>query len=154
MDLLNYKDTIKGRSKLGIEAFARFVHILEKKKRNFFLVYYFIFFELSIFFLNMCLSIFRALLVIPKTLASNSGFDVQDSIIKLLDDRSSSGVPIGLDLMTGESMLPEEEGIWDNYCVKRQSFHLCTVLATQLLLVDEVSIFNPISLLLCCHTQV
>eukprot|EP01084_Bolivina_argentea_P129992 229527_1 len=102
LDLLKYKDGVKGRSKLGIEAFA------------------------------------RALLVIPKTLASNSGFDVQDSIIKLIDDRNSSGVPIGLDLMTGETILPEEEGIWDNYCVKRQCFHLCTVLATQLLLVDEV----------------
>ncbi len=91
---------------------------------------------------------FRTLLVIPKTLASNSGFDVQDSIIKLIDDRNSSGVPIGLNLMTGETILPEEEGIWDNYCVKRQCFHLCTVLATQLLLVDEVSIFNPPPLLI------
>ncbi|CAM9747658.1 unnamed protein product [Choristocarpus tenellus] len=45
---------------------------------------------------------------------------------------------IGLDLMTGEVMLPEQEGVWDNYCVKRQSMHLSTVLASQLLLVDEV----------------
>ena len=35
-------------------------------------------------------------------------------------------------------MLPEQSGIWDNYRVKRQSLHLATVLATQLLLVDEV----------------
>ena len=35
-------------------------------------------------------------------------------------------------------MLPEQDGIWDNYRVKRQSLHLSTVLATQLLLVDEV----------------
>ncbi len=28
LDLLKYKDGVKGRSKLGIEAFARFVHIL------------------------------------------------------------------------------------------------------------------------------
>ncbi|CAM9146565.1 unnamed protein product [Scytosiphon promiscuus] len=40
--------------------------------------------------------------------------------------------------MTGEPMLPEQEGVWDNYCVKRQSLHLSTVLASQLLLVDEV----------------
>lgn len=34
---------------------------------------------------------------------------------------------MGLDLMTGEPMLPEQEGVWDNYCVKRQSLHLSTV---------------------------
>lgn len=36
---------------------------------------------------------------------------------------------MGLDLMTGEPMLPEQEGVWDNYCVKRQSLHLSTVRA-------------------------
>jgi T-complex protein 1 subunit zeta len=102
MDLMKFKDTIKGRAKLGVEAFA------------------------------------NALLVIPKTLAGNSGFDVQDSIIKLIDERTESGAAVGLDLMTGEAMLPEQEGVWDNYCVKRQVLHLSTVLATQLLLVDEV----------------
>ena len=35
-------------------------------------------------------------------------------------------------------MSPEAEGVWDNTCVKRQSIHLSTVLATQLLLVDEI----------------
>ena len=35
-------------------------------------------------------------------------------------------------------MLPDQEGIWDNYRVKRQWLHLSTVLATQLLPVDEV----------------
>ena len=35
-------------------------------------------------------------------------------------------------------MLPVEAGIFDNFRVKRQSIYLATVLATQLLLVDEV----------------
>jgi T-complex protein 1 subunit zeta len=35
-------------------------------------------------------------------------------------------------------MLPAEEGVWDNVRVKRQSLYLSTVLANQLLLVDEV----------------
>lgn len=35
-------------------------------------------------------------------------------------------------------MLPEQTGVWDNYRVKRQVLTLSTVLATQLLLVDEV----------------
>ena len=50
---------MKGRSKLGIEAYA------------------------------------EAMMVIPKTLAENSGFDVQDSIIKLVDEHTASEKPAG-----------------------------------------------------------
>ncbi|CAM9630578.1 unnamed protein product [Phaeothamnion confervicola] len=101
--LMKYKDTIKGRAKLGVQAFA------------------------------------EALLVVPKTLAENSGLDIQDSVIKLIDEHNASGGKlVGLDLMTGEPMLPATEGVWDNCCVKRQTLHLSTVLACQLLLVDEV----------------
>ena len=45
---------------------------------------------------------------------------------------------LGLDVVTGDTMSPEAEGVWDNAGVKRQSIHLSTVLATQLLLVDEI----------------
>lgn len=45
----------------------------------------------------------------------------------LFSTQQESGVAVGLDLMTGEPMLPEQEGVWDNYCVKRQSLHLSTV---------------------------
>jgi len=79
----------------------------------------------------------EALLVIPKTLAENSGLDVQETILKL-EDESSEDIAVGLNCETGEPMLPQEEGIWDNVRVKRQSLYLSTVLATQLLLVDEV----------------
>ena len=92
----------KGRSKIGVQAFA------------------------------------QALLVIPKTLAANSGFDVQETLLKLQEEASSVDLPVGLSCSTGEAILPDEEGIWDNVRVKRQSLHLCTVLANQLLLVDEV----------------
>lgn len=82
----------------------------------------------------------EALLIIPKTLAENSGLDVQDSILKLMDARLESGgsLAVGLDLTSGEPMIPADEGVWDNVRVKRQCLHLSTVLATQLLLVDEV----------------
>lgn len=80
----------------------------------------------------------EAILVIPKTLAENSGLDVQECIIKLFDEREKSGLPIGIDCNSGEPMLPVEEGVFDNFRVKRQSLYLSTVLATQLLLVDEV----------------
>ena len=82
----------------------------------------------------------EALLVIPKTLAENSGFDVQDSILKLTDAREDSGctLAVGLDCTSGDPMIPADEGVWDNVRVKRQCLHLSTVLASQLLLVDEV----------------
>jgi T-complex protein 1 subunit zeta len=82
----------------------------------------------------------EALLVIPKTLAENSGFDVQDSILKLTDAREDSEckLAVGLDCETGEAMISEDQGVWDNVRVKRQCLHLATVLAMQLLLVDEV----------------
>jgi len=80
----------------------------------------------------------EAILVVPKTLAENSGLDVQDSIIKLQDEHIKTGMPVGIDCATGDPMLPVEKGIYDNFRVKRQSLYLSTVLATQLLLVDEV----------------
>ena len=45
-----FKDTIKGKAKLGVDAFA------------------------------------QALLVVPKVLAENSGYDVQDTILELVDE--------------------------------------------------------------------
>jgi len=82
----------------------------------------------------------EALLIIPKTLAENSGLDVQESLLKLTEayEDSEETIKVGLDCFTGEPMVPENEGIWDNIRVKRQCLHLATVLANQLLLVDEV----------------
>jgi len=102
LSLQKFKGTVRGKAKLGVEAFA------------------------------------NAMLVIPKVLAENSGFDIQDSIIKMQEDQEKTGQKLGLDVVTGDTMSPEAEGIWDNYRVKRQSIHLSTVLATQLLLVDEI----------------
>lgn len=62
-----------------------------------------------------------ALLVIPKTLAVNAGFDQQDVLVRLIHEHASSGNgSIGIDLKTGEPIVPEDHGIFDNYRVKRQ----------------------------------
>ncbi|KAM3573297.1 hypothetical protein VYU27_004711 [Nannochloropsis oceanica] len=100
--LQSYKETVTGKPKLGVAAYA------------------------------------DALLVVPKTLAENSGFDVQDTLIALLEEHARTGLPVGLDVTTGEGMSPAMVGVWDNHRVKRQSLHLATILATQLLVVDEV----------------
>eukprot|EP00053_Salpingoeca_punica_P020467 m.211650 g.211650 ORF g.211650 m.211650 type:complete len:535 (+) comp18691_c0_seq1:137-1741(+) len=100
--LVKSKSSVKGRARLGVQAYA------------------------------------DALLVIPKVLAQNSGFDAQDTIVKLQEESEATGQYVGVDLSTGEAIVPANEGILDNYIVKRQLLHSCTVIASNLLLVDEV----------------
>ena len=93
--------TVKGRARLGVEAFA------------------------------------EALLVVPKTLAENSGHDVQDALINLQNEHEG-GSYVGLDVESGEPIDPCMSGIYDNLIVKRQIIQSSPIIASQLLLVDEV----------------
>lgn len=77
------------------------------------------------------------MLIIPKTLATNGGYDVQDVIATLQDEQAEGGI-VGLDLRTGEPMDPVAEGVYDNYRVKRHLLHSCGVIAVNLLSCDEV----------------
>lgn len=79
----------------------------------------------------------EALLGFPKILAENSGYDAQDVIIKLQEEHER-GNAVGLDVATGEPLDPKLTGIYDNYLVKRQIILSAPVIASQLLLVDEV----------------
>ncbi|XP_032768591.1 T-complex protein 1 subunit zeta-2 [Rattus rattus] len=79
-----------------------------------------------------------ALLIIPKVLAQNSGYDLQETLIKIQTKHAESKELVGIDLNTGEPMVAAEAGIWDNYCVKKHILHSCTVIATNVLLVDEI----------------
>eukprot|EP00745_Piridium_sociabile_P030418 TRINITY_DN50430_c0_g2_i2.p1 TRINITY_DN50430_c0_g2~~TRINITY_DN50430_c0_g2_i2.p1 ORF type:complete len:551 (-),score=182.31 TRINITY_DN50430_c0_g2_i2:662-2263(-) len=102
-ELMKYKDQVKGRARLGVQAFA------------------------------------EALLIIVKVLAQNSGLDPQEAIVKLQQEYSTSkGGSVGLNIKTGEALVPMDEGILDNYRVKRQLLHSSTVIASNLLLVDEI----------------
>jgi T-complex protein 1 subunit zeta len=85
------------------------------------------------------------LILSSRVSQANSGLDVQDAVLTMQEEHESSGEAVGLDIITGEPMLPAQEGIFDNFRVKRQSIHLSTVLATQLLLVDEVRFLIQIS---------
>merc|ERR1712135_209378 len=88
--LMELKETVATRARLGVQAFA------------------------------------DALLIIPKSLAQNSGYDRQESTVKLQAEYSKSKVPVGIDLKTGDPMNPATAGVWDNYRVKRQLLHSCT----------------------------
>jgi len=100
--LMEYKNTVKGKVKLGVEAFA------------------------------------NAMLAIPKTLAVNAGLDSQDVIVKVQDAITEGKKPYGVDLNSGEPVLPGDIGVYDNYCVKRQMLHSAPVLASQLLQIDMI----------------
>lgn len=80
----------------------------------------------------------NALLIMPKTLLENSGLDIQDKLLLMISERESKQTPVGINVATGDPLDAKLEGIWDNYCVKKQLLGLASVLAQQLLLVDEV----------------
>uniref|UniRef100_A0A8I5TLW0 Chaperonin containing TCP1 subunit 6B n=1 Tax=Pongo abelii TaxID=9601 RepID=A0A8I5TLW0_PONAB len=100
--LVSYKNSIKGRAHLGVQAFA------------------------------------DALLITPKVLAQNAGYDPQETLVKVQAEHVESKQLVGIDLNTGEPMVAADAGVWDNYCVKKQLLHSCTVIATNILLVDEI----------------
>ena len=79
-----------------------------------------------------------ALLVIPRTLAENSGLDQQDTLLKVVEAHERTGENYGVDVITGEAQPNSLSNIYDNYIVKRQFLNIAPVLAEQLLLVDEV----------------
>jgi T-complex protein 1 subunit zeta len=78
-----------------------------------------------------------ALLVIPKTLAANSGFDTIDTLLQLQEEQRAGHV-VGLDIQTGDPCDPDAEGIYDNVVVKKHFINAATMITSQLLLVDEV----------------
>lgn len=100
----------------------------------------------------------EALLSVPKTLAENAGHVGVDAVFAVEDERRLAGddddednnagtktkttktstAPIGVDVATGGALDAALSGIWDNVCVKRQVLQSAPVVASQLLLVDEV----------------
>lgn len=84
--LTKFKDTVKGKAKLGVQIYA------------------------------------DAMLIIPKVLAQNGGFDTQDCLVALQEE-TAAGHVVGIDLKTGDPLDPVTEGIFDNYRVHRQLLH-------------------------------
>jgi len=99
--LKKFLETVKGRARLGIQAYA------------------------------------DGLMIIPKVLAQNAGYDAQEVIVKLLEE-GAINKSVGVDCDSGEVIVPQDKGIYDNYRVKRQMINSCTVIASNLLLVDEI----------------
>ncbi|KAK5108621.1 T-complex protein 1 subunit zeta [Meristemomyces frigidus] len=78
-----------------------------------------------------------ALLIIPKTLAANSGHDIQDCIATLQDEHREGHIA-GLDLTLGEPMDPVQAGVYDSFRVLRNAIASATGISSNLLLCDEM----------------
>jgi len=100
-DLMEFKKSVMGRAKLGVQAYA------------------------------------DSLLIIPRTLAENAGYDANDTLIKL-QEATAAGKTVGVDINSGEPIDPSSIGVWDNWRVKRQMLDSSAVITEQLLLVDEI----------------
>lgn len=61
----------------------------------------------------------EALLIVPRTLAQNSGFDAQDTLLKVQEAHLKDKKPYGVDTMTGDPLPADVANIWDCYIVKR-----------------------------------
>jgi len=79
----------------------------------------------------------EALLIVPKTLAVNSGNDPQEALISMQNEHEKGNF-LGFDVESGEPTDPCMAGIYDNLIVKKQILQSSPIIASQLLLVDEV----------------
>jgi T-complex protein 1 subunit zeta len=79
----------------------------------------------------------EACLEIPRVLAANAGHDAIDVLVSLQNAADRDELR-GIDIDTGKMIDPKEKGIWDNYCVKKNQLQSAPLVATQLLLVDEI----------------
>ncbi|AQZ17321.1 CCT6 (YDR188W) [Zygosaccharomyces parabailii] len=85
----------------------------------------------------------EALLIIPKTLVKNSGFDALD-VLALCEDELKDAEEtnqrrfVGVDLKLGDSCDPTIEGIWDSFRVIRNAINGSSGIASNLLLCDEL----------------
>ena len=79
----------------------------------------------------------EALLSIPRALVTNCGHDAFLVIPDMLSE-AEGGELAGVDAETGEVIDPTVFGIYDNYCVIRGIIQSAPLVASQLLLVDEI----------------
>jgi len=79
-----------------------------------------------------------SILIIPRVLAENSGYDAMEAILMLQDAYKEKQCPVGLNILELGTISPEDQGIYDNYIVKKQFLNVAPTLAQQLILCDEI----------------
>ena len=61
----------------------------------------------------------EALLVVPRTLAQNSGFDAQDTLLKVQEAHIKDKKPFGVDVYTGEPLPATVSAVWQPWRQRR-----------------------------------
>jgi len=79
-----------------------------------------------------------ALESIPRFLASNSGFDGVDSILKLTSAQNQEGDTYGLNLTTGEAECSVKRGVLEPLTITKQSISGATEAAISVLRIDDI----------------
>jgi T-complex protein 1 subunit zeta len=79
----------------------------------------------------------EACLELPRALVANAGHDAIDTLVAL-QNAAERGDVAGVDIEKGGVVDPRETGVWDNYIVKKNLLQSAPLVATQLLLVDEI----------------
>lgn len=79
-----------------------------------------------------------SIMIIPRVLAENSGYDAIEAMLMLTDEYQEKKVPVGLNLTELGIFSPADQGIFDNYVVKKQMLNVAPTLAQQLILCDEI----------------
>lgn len=64
----------------------------------------------------------RAVWFLRKYLSMNK-YHAHNLAVLLQEEYAESKTPVGIDLSSGEALVPADSGIWDNYRVKRQLLH-------------------------------
>lgn len=115
--LMRFKETLKGKTKMGVQAFADSMLIIPKVLAQ------------------------NGGSLVDLTI----GFDSQDVLVTLQEEEKAGHV-VGIDLESGETLDPTLHGIWDTYRVHRQLLnswyfllvYCSSVIASNFLLVDEM----------------
>jgi len=79
----------------------------------------------------------NSLLELPRTLCKNSGYD-HATLVPEMQGQYEDNEIAGLDVESGIVVNTGEFGIYDNYCVKKGIFQNAPIVASQLLLVDQI----------------
>ena len=117
--LSQYKEQVKGRARLGVQAFAEALLIIPKAIAQ-----------------NTGHDQQETIVKLQQEYATSKipvGIDVSTGILRYSNEQIFE-----ISIYLGEAMEPKSLGIYDNYRVKKQLIHSSTSIAMNLILVDEI----------------
>ena len=81
--------------------------------------------------------------VIPRTLASNSGMDFEETIANLYKEHSNNGASVGVDVLNKSCADALKLGVLDLLVTKKFALRLCMNAVLTILRVDHIIMSKP-----------